>query len=278
MGRKKGGRYWNGVTIVDDTPTQQASTHIVGHSQTTSLHPVTQPSWSQELKFEPSGAVFPTPHSFEKKIQITRKLPHVFFTLRVLQDMHTIVDHCSEEVSWIGTVTKVKNDLLVDEIFVLDQTVTGVTTEITEEGLSKLADRLLSQEDPTKNTEGLDKLNRLWFWGHSHVNMGTSPSGQDDSQVNLWKKNDQPYLIRAIINKHGRLQLSLFIWELGIEIHDQPWSVITPEDNERSTFWKSQLTTNVRRHVWNNNNVHNARGSVTIYNGGVYGGNEYDGF
>jgi len=291
---RKGKRWWNGITgtIEEDVPKNGVRVMGLGNERPAGLPPVTHfdhtrspggliAPWSPNstpvytppgpLEFKSSGAKFPTPHSFERKILINRRLPDVVFLPQVMHDMHLIVDHCSEEVSWIGTVLEQGNNLVVDEIFVLDQEVTGTTTEITEDGLAKLAGRLLEQPD------GVEKLNRLRFWGHSHVNMGTSPSGQDDTQVSLWKKNDHPYLIRAIINKAGRLQLSVFLWKEGIEIHDVPWSIQYATEDARAGFWKTELERNVRRHVYKA--PENTQGGNPQFAGqfrGVYGGDEFN--
>jgi len=195
-----------------------------------------------ELKFGSSGSQFPSPHTFDSKVKITGETPsHVIFSPKALEDMYIIVDQCPEEVSWLGIVQEFEGGFFVDEIHLVEQEVGPAVTEMMTNGLSELATTLLAQEG------GCEKINRLRFWGHSHVNMDTFASSQDQDQISLWKKNGLPYLIRAIMNKRGKLQLSIFLFDRGIQIDDAPWSVMRAAPTERMKFWGEQLTAKVKK-------------------------------
>lgn len=47
-------------------------------------------------------------------------------------------------------------------------------------------------------------------WGHSHVKMATSPSGQDEKQFEELAKNSDDFFIRIITNKTGSLRLDFW--------------------------------------------------------------------
>ena len=56
--------------------------------------------------------------------------------------------------------------------------------------------------------------------GHSHVNMSTSPSGQDDKQMEVFADSNDDFFIRIITNKQGNLRLDIYDFESGI-IYEQ---------------------------------------------------------
>jgi hypothetical protein len=102
--------------------------------------------------------------------------------------------------------------------------VAATTCEILADGLAEFATELLSRPD------GMEIVNRLCFWGHSHVNMGTSPSGQDESQMETFKESGHPFFIRGILNKAGRMEFTIFLYESGVKIVDPEWAIYEPVD------------------------------------------------
>jgi hypothetical protein len=77
-----------------------------------------------------------------------------------------LVNMFSDEVAWHGSVTRTgKNEFIIEDIFVYPQEVTGSTVSTDQEGYSKW---LYEFDDDTFNT--------IRMQGHSHVNMGVSPS------------------------------------------------------------------------------------------------------
>lgn len=182
-----------------------------------------------------------TQHSFKRKIEITRALPRILVAAQALQDMWYIVEQASQEVGWLGTVQQNGNDLLIDEIFLFEQRAHGTTCEISTDGLAAWAQEMLETRPDAD-----DVINRLRFWGHSHVNMGTSPSGQDESQMSIFADSCSDFFIRAIANKSGRLEFTLFLYEKGLAIKDCPWSVSAPADEERREKWKKELEEKVK--------------------------------
>jgi hypothetical protein len=76
----------------------------------------------------------------------------------------------------------------------------------------------------------MDVGSRLLFWGHSHVNMGTSPSGQDEAQMALFESQELEFFIRGILNKNGRMEFAIFLYESGVKIVDAEWAIYQPVD------------------------------------------------
>ena len=135
---------------------------------------------------------------------ITHVPPRVFFLPTAWREMNYIIDYCPVEIGWLGLVEQPnKNDLLITDIFVPEQEVTGATTEIDEQAHAKLVLDLDSQ--------GRD-VNKLLYWGHSHVNMGVSPSRTDEEQLAHYieQLETSDFFIRGIHNKKGDAKVDVF--------------------------------------------------------------------
>lgn len=134
------------------------------------------------------------------EIEIGVQIPvSVKLTQRVknLQD-HLIASNGTNEISWYGSVLEpAEGQFIVDDIFVPEQEVTGGTTRATDAGFAKLHE-FLRQTDA-----GQDKLRRLFYWGHSHVNMAPNPSAQDVQTLGSLVQRGYEKYIRGIFNRRG---------------------------------------------------------------------------
>lgn len=164
----------------------------------------------------------------DTKVQvIANKVPRIGIMSDALAKMFVYVDECSDEIGWLGTVKQINEKYyIIEDVFLFDQNVHGTTTEITPEGLSEFAEELLKRED------GLEIWNNLKMWGHSHVNMSVTPSGQDDKQMKEFGEIGHDWFIRLICNKKGDMKLDFFDYKHGIAFLDVPWEeVATEEEN-----------------------------------------------
>lgn len=82
--------------------------------------------------------------------------------------MQLLIMKCSGEVGWHGLVERNENTFTVTDILVYPQQVTGVTITTDQPEYEKW-----NMEVP------LEQFTKMRFHGHSHVNMGTTPSGVD---------------------------------------------------------------------------------------------------
>lgn len=110
-------------------------------------------------------------------------------TLKYIQK---IVDHYPKEISWVYHVTNRGNIYYVgDKVFIPPQKCTGATTEFEA---TDIWDMIQSEPD-------FDR--KLWRgWGHSHVSMGVTPSGQDRSMMLEFSKSCD-FFLGTIHNKRG---------------------------------------------------------------------------
>ncbi len=121
--------------------------------------------------------------------------------------MELYCDLSSEEIGWLAFVERTDVGFLITDCILLKQEVHATTTEI----------------DPTAllefwNNTPVEKQANIKLWGHSHVNMAASPSGQDDSQMDYFKSGND-WFIRLITNKRREYHIDVFDYKNGIKVH-----------------------------------------------------------
>ncbi len=168
--------------------------------------PYTEASFSSKAS-EPCTSPLILRHQDEELIS-----PRVMYTPEVWDELWFIVKTCPKEVGWLGLVDKVgaSNDYLVTEIFVPKQLVTGSETEISDAAGGGYGELIMQLLDENKDT------GKLLYWGHSHVDMGVSPSGQDENQVEEYLLNNIPFFIRGIYNKKGAARVDVYDCAAGL--------------------------------------------------------------
>lgn len=159
-------------------------------------------------------------HFFPLKTSPTVKcagdFPRIFITPEALEKMRILVGHSQKEIGWLSSVQRRGNDYIIDDLFIISQQVDTTTCEITEEGLCNFAQEIAELEN------GADLWNSIKVWGHSHVNMGTSPSSQDQTQFKFFAK-DNDWFIMLIANKGGDIHLDMVDNVRGIEFNNLSW-------------------------------------------------------
>jgi len=124
-------------------------------------------------------------------------------------------------VGWFGFCTVNKQDITIQDVFTtIHQKTSAANCTILEEGDNEIID----WEESCRALYGNGSI-KAWF--HSHVNMLTSPSGQDVTQLNDLAK-DQPYYLRLIMNKKGDVSITMKI--MGYTMDIKEYSVIGEEN------------------------------------------------
>lgn len=205
------------------------------------------------------------PHKFEPRITPMIGIPVVYIDPIALEKMTVIVDIAKKEVGWLGTARQLRTgDFIIDDVYLFDQEVSWSECEMTTEGLEAVAMELLSQE-------GDDTLyNNLRVWGHSHANMGTSPSAQDDTQMALFKDNGCDWFIRIIANKTGRLEITVFMYRNNLVINDAEWRIAIPAIEDIRSQIETEFAAKVRDKPYKYS-------PGTVYNIGNWPGGDFDG-
>ena len=170
-----------------------------------------------------------SPHATRGQTIMMRPLPRIAFTQHALDKMGAYVGLMNQEIAWMSTVEKRGNTYLITDCHLFGQAVHGATAEIDPEQLGELIHEILVN-DPEN---GVNVVNSLKCWGHSHVNMAVHPSGQDDRQMDDFGETVDDYMIRVIANKHGDIRCDVWDYAAGLIHADLPWSLYTTADNDR---------------------------------------------
>src|SRR5690606_25125993 len=125
-----------------------------------------------------------------------------------MEDMMHITRLVNTEVGWLGFATHIGQDNVgrdiyrVSEVYLPHQEVHGATVEMQPEHLEKAMLEIIG-------TLGGEKYDQLRVWGHSHVNMATSPSSQDDTTLDWLADSVNDFFIAIRTNKSGSVQVDV---------------------------------------------------------------------
>ena len=155
------------------------------------------------------------------------KAPKILISNSAMNKMKAFVDGKDKEIGWLGTVIREGMQYFIEDVYLFKQEVHSTTTEITPEGLSEFAMELMNTEN------GVEIWNNMKLWGHSHVNMGVNPSGQDDKQVETFESCGYDFFIRIICNKQRQVRLDLYDYETGIIYQELEYSIYYTDEQAK---------------------------------------------
>lgn len=158
--------------------------------------------------------------------------PVVCITSDAYVKMRHLVDKTSTEIGWFGTVTKAPNleeTYVIDDILVYPQTVTGATCEQDEDRMFEFEMSLTT-----------DQVNRKRFQGHSHVNMGVTPSGVDENFYTdlLTQVND--YFIILVTNKRNDYHVRFYDKSNNLMYKDVPIHLLLNNGDEVNNWYTEE--------------------------------------
>lgn len=153
--------------------------------------------------------------------------PKVFVASNAMKKMQILVETVADEVGWFMTVFKVEdsNDFHIKDVFLFEQHCHGTTTEVNEDLLSNFALELSQIPDFE------DIWNNIKGWGHSHVNMMVTPSGQDNTQMEFFSRTGFEFFIRVIANKKGDMKIDVYNYTTAVAYQDVKFYIV-PDASE----------------------------------------------
>lgn len=163
--------------------------------------------------------------------------PEVYITADAYVKMRTLVDQTSTEIGWYGTVTKqpgLNNVYVIDDIIVYPQKVTGATCEQDDDRMFEFEMSLTT-----------DQVNNKRFHGHSHVNMGVTPSGVDENFYADILTQVQDYFIICITNKSNKYTVRFYDVENNLMYEDVPINVLLNDGSDLETWYNENIEANI---------------------------------
>lgn len=178
--------------------------------------------------------------------------PTILVSIQADRKMRALVQQCDKEIGWHGTVRYEAdiNTYVVEDIFVFPQEVTGTTVQSIDEvyGLWLME---LSDED----------FNKLRLHGHSHVNMGVSPSGVDVTYQETLIDRVQDFYIFVILNKKD--DYNVFLYDLVNNcLYEKDDLYYDAEIEEVYAWAQDAIATNVKNKVYVTTTYANAADKV----------------
>lgn len=147
------------------------------------------------------------------------------------QKMQALIKQCAKEVGWYGIVErKGEREFEITDIVMFPQTVTGATVETDDEEFVKWSNELSDEV-----------YNNMKFYGHSHVNMGVSPSGTDLTFQDDLLQNERDFYIFGIFNKSGSTWWNIFDVRENILYEDKDVKFVREGVNEAEEWAKEML-------------------------------------
>lgn len=178
------------------------------------------------------GAIPDGKINFQKTFGAVQRKAELRFTEVAWYKMQALVRECDKEVGWHGIARRLeepgKDAYLIEDIFVYPQMVTGATIMTNQAGYEEWLKELPDEA-----------FNNMRMQGHSHVNMGVSPSATDISLYDrtLQQAEDTAFQVFLIWNKRNEHYIKIYDMAKNVlfENGDITISVI-PEENGLERF------------------------------------------
>lgn len=160
--------------------------------------------------------------TFQKSFDSIDRRAELKFTEIAWLKMQTLIQNFDKEVAWHGVVLRGDNDeYIVKDILVYPQKVEAATVESDDEKYPLWYGQLVDQPEV---------FNNLRLQGHSHVNMGVTPSSTDLAYYKelLADVPEDSFYVFIIMNKKGDKTIKIydFVSNILFETADVDVSII----------------------------------------------------
>jgi len=206
--------------------------------------------------------------NFTKTFGTSKRDATVYFTELAWLKMQTLIREFDKEVAWHGVAMRgedpSKDEYYITDILVYPQEVTGATVNTDQE---KYQMWLMEHED--------DVFNNIRMQGHSHVNMGTTPSSVDTSLYDriLDQLDDDMFYIFMIWNKKGEKTIKIYDLAKNVLFETQDCTVKILDDGTGIEQFLKNAKSMVKDKVYTSPSSPSAK-SYTGYSGyNGYNGN-----
>jgi len=168
---------------------------------------------------------------YEVNDRVKRNMhPVITITEKAYTKMQQLVDECNVEIAWHNTVSRNNFVFTVHDTLCYPQ-ITGPVTVEADEGYTAWQEQL---DDKTYNS--------MRMQGHSHVNMGVSPSGTDEDYYSTLLEHVKTYYIFLIMNKRGATYARIYDYTNNIMFENDDIEIIVPKTIKKT--WAQQQMDN----------------------------------
>lgn len=193
--------------------------------------------------------------SFTKSFSSIQRKATIYFTEIAWLKMQTLVREFSDEVAWHGIAARgedpEKDEYIITDILVYPQDVTGATVTTNQEEYENWLNEL---DD--------DSFNNLRMQGHSHVNMGVTPSSTDNNlyeSILAQLKSDMFYIF-MIWNKKGDRTVKLYDMAKNVLFETIDCTISILDDGTGTEKFLKDAKTKVRKAPYS----YNTAGKTTV--------------
>ncbi len=161
------------------------------------------------------------------------RVPQLVIPLEVWQKMMAYILNCPVEINGFGFVSLRGNVITVEDVFILDQVVSGVSAETVQESLDAYVHEL---------TRSGGNPGAIKFQWHSHVKMTAVFSTTDTQNIARWPGD---WLVSLVANHRGEYSCQLDMKRpLGVTLPLQPLIPMSV-----SSDLGQQVRSDIARHV-----------------------------
>lgn len=182
--------------------------------------------------------------------------------------MQMLISSFDSEIGWDGVVKRGEGDTyIVSDILVCPQTVTGATVQTNQSEYAQWIGSFVDDDEIFPH---------LRFQGHSHVNMGVTPSGTDTSgwETLLSQLGDDDFYLFMIFNKKGEMTVRLYDYAKNIRFDTADCTVEVEDGQYGLSTFLADAKTKVKPGI---HTVTNGAGYSGWYDG-RYTGGSYSGY
>lgn len=118
------------------------------------------------------------------------------------------IKNVGNEVGGLGQVTRDGNTITVENVYLIHQKVTGVSTDLSPEGLATFYSERIKED-------GNGAMGKLKLWWHSHYTMGVFWSGTDDATIESFDQETDidNWMLSIVGNQKGEIKARIDVYK-----------------------------------------------------------------
>lgn len=204
------------------------------------------------------------------------KIPYIVFTSKVYAQLQAL-----NNTKWAKTYEY----MYIGEVVYIPETNTYAVANIRLIPQCNISTMHCETDDDKypiwlQENYNIQERKRVRFHGHSHVNMGTAPSGDDNQAINKMMNYVSDYFIQFILNLKGEYTLNIYSKKDNLIYRNLKYKIITDEGHlidEHNNIIKNEDVSITEIKVQENGDIELAKGlffntntlSVSLHDGNI---------